>query len=502
MDKLQACDSQYRAGPAPTAPVPPVDRGRGHTDVVAPTREPWSPLRRAAVLGVLAALGAGALLTVGRYWTAYPDDAFITMRVARSIADGHGWTYNVAQHSNPATSSLQTMLLAAGYAIAGHMFAVANVLFALTAGLAAGAASLLVPARRGWLVASGVVLFFASPLVQATKGLEATLFAALCLVALAAHVHDRERMLGVALALLVICRPDGALFALVIVAWRVVESRRLPIVTIVTAAAVALPMQVAIALATHAAFPNSFAAKVAQGRSGLWGSDRFFPSFALRLRQLDSMHWFELAAVLAVIGVVVHFRDTDVRRWAAPLLAGTAAHYVVYGSLKVPGYHWYYAPELLAVAMLAGVGVWTLTRTPVVTLASLAVAIALLSPRTPGPTKPEYVALGKWLAAHTQPRDRVAATEIGIIGWYSHRPIIDYLGLLDTRAAHDLEHHRLTAWLSRTRPDYWVVHEPSWIFETPGLHTQLFRDHYRLVDVPTEITRAGDQEVFVYHRVD
>ena len=41
-----------------------------------------------------------------------------------------------------------------------------------------------------------------------------------------------------------------------------------------------------------------------------------------------------------------------------------------------------------------------------------------------------YSALGKWLDANLPPEASVGALEVGIIGYYSHRSMVDFAGLI------------------------------------------------------------------------
>ena len=51
---------------------------------------------------------------------------------------------------------------------------------------------------------------------------------------------------------------------------------------------------------------------------------------------------------------------------------------------------------------------------------------------------------------------------------------------LDNRDVPALKRRDLTSWLARDRPDYWIVHGPTWPFER-AMATPEFKDHYRQV---------------------
>ena len=41
-----------------------------------------------------------------------------------------------------------------------------------------------------------------------------------------------------------------------------------------------------------------------------------------------------------------------------------------------------------------------------------------------------YRAAGEWLQENTSPEDKVGAMEVGIIGYYARRPMVDFAGLI------------------------------------------------------------------------
>jgi hypothetical protein len=46
-----------------------------------------------------------------------------------------------------------------------------------------------------------------------------------------------------------------------------------------------------------------------------------------------------------------------------------------------------------------------------------------------------YRAAGEWLQENTSPEDKVGAMEVGIIGYYARRPMVDFAGLIQPDVA-------------------------------------------------------------------
>ncbi|MCB0334531.1 MAG: hypothetical protein KDD55_13590, partial [Bdellovibrionales bacterium] len=78
-------------------------------------------------------------------------------------------------------------------------------------------------------------------------------------------------------------------------------------------------------------------------------------------------------------------------------------------------------------------------------------------------------AIGTWLAQNTPQEAKIATAEIGALGWYSKRYMIDILGLVTPGNSQRLKDQKLSEWLSHYEPDFLVVHDPPWPLEEPSL---------------------------------
>jgi hypothetical protein len=152
------------------------------------------------------------------FWDYSIDDAFITFRYSRNLADGYGLVFNPGGDVVEGYSNFLWMLILALVSLAGlpiYLLAkILGVICTLTAGLVyflvgrkleidltalAGAGFLLAPVTAFWAV----------------SGLELGLHAMLLALALYAYLC-RSRFLWPLLALLVVSRPEGAALALII----------------------------------------------------------------------------------------------------------------------------------------------------------------------------------------------------------------------------------------------------------------------------------------------
>jgi hypothetical protein len=209
-----------------------------------------------AGLGALLALGVARAVQLA--WVC--DDSFISLRYAENLVAGHGLVYNPGERVEGYTNLLWTLLLAALLRAGVDPIRAAEL-----PGIAAWAGLVGVLARESWRrsrgpgraflpLAAGLTLVCDDFQVWATGGLETSLFG---LLAVAGLLATRERggdparpwLAGTLLALAVLTRPDGLLFAAAGVAsWWIPRDRCAPAVRRRAALATGLPVAAVLAV--------------------------------------------------------------------------------------------------------------------------------------------------------------------------------------------------------------------------------------------------------------
>jgi hypothetical protein len=189
------------------------------------------------------------------------------------------------------------------------------------------------------------------------------------------------------------------------------------------------------------------------------------------------------------------------RRWLL-VLKWTALYFLVYSVLGVTRYFWYYAPLLPGFTVLIGLGSWVIQRwlqrfkglrfpkrfsTILTLLVVLALALMqvgdLLELRENADNRYNiYRAVGEWLQANTLPDAKVGALEVGIIGFYAKRPMVDFAGLIQPQVSNQLSldatYQDAAVWASnRYQPDYLVLFSSAF----PRLRRDYVAERCRLV---------------------
>jgi hypothetical protein len=437
--------------------------------------------RTAAALFFAALAGA---ITV-RFWQFGVDDSYIAYRIAENIAGGQGWVYNTGERINGSTSPLWTFVLAAGASF-GRVEPVAH---AATGFCLAALGFLWWRLTSRWLGARvalrGGLLLLTHLLVLLSIGMETPLYLAFGLLSILAFNSGHSVGLGLALGGLCLARPDGVLLACVLLCLALARDRAFPWKAGLTMAAPLIAWSVFSWWYFGSFFPNTLAAKMAQGRSGLaslWmGPISWLPLFAKgALFWLYNLH-DKLALALmfpcALAGLLL------LRSWrpsTTVLVVWGALHLLAYSILKVPHYHWYYGPVLLAFLALLLRGfrgileaAWRRSRFLGATVVLLGLAVPCSqvmraysgSRSLPEPRHAVYKQIALWVRENTRPDFSVAAAEIGVIGYFAERRIIDMLGLIHREGPAAIRAGRVDWWLKRYRPDLAVAHHPPWPYE-------------------------------------
>ncbi len=432
------------------------------------------------------AAGMAALLFLFlRHW-GY-DDPYITYRYADNLRLGLGFVYNPGERVLSTTTPLWTLLLAAMRNPWLDMPVLANALSALSAAL--GALGLFSLARRwrtpwaGWTALAVYPLF---PLLLSTTGSETPLYLALGIWAVVAYAWERYTWSGFLLALTALARPDGILLAGVLGAdylWGCCRSQKrqpperesvprgIPWGAL---AALGIPLALWSAFSLRYfgnPLPVTLAAKQAQARMSI---SRDFLEGLPRVLGWYARHPYLLLAALALGGIV--FLGKTRSRWAL-FAAWPVLYFAAYAVLGVSSYFWYYTPLVPGFVILAGLGAEGLLRLPALRQyrpgAALLLALAVLPwmgyaltqmPQHNDKRLDAYRAAGVWLRENTPPDASVGMLEVGIIGYYARRPVVDFAGLIQPEVAaqmHAESSYQDTAlWaVERYHPDYLLLHD-------------------------------------------
>ena len=383
------------------------------------------------------------------------DDAYITYRYARNLAAGEGMVYNAGEKVEGYSNTAWVLLAAA--TIRGG-----NDPLPVTQGVAVvcGLIALLVSWRLSRLLWPDIGLaaviapwFLAlTPVLtrHATSGLETNAFAAAVGLSLLIALEPaggwfRRLVLVIALLATILLRPEGSALALLILLMAR-GGGRLDRISVLVVLVVFLGFHAWRLVWFGSLLPNTFHAKLTGGFA------------ALRPGLHHALDFVRETGGAALVGFTLAlFLVPGSKRVRAAIVAVVLLQTAV---VVAAGGDWMYhyrllAPvmPLLAATLAAGAGataagVGRATGHPLVAggvvAAVLAIAVmntgmierevareVMPSVQQGGYLTQSYRNLGRWLQDNTPDDALVAVSDIGAVGWYSDRRILDMLGLID-----------------------------------------------------------------------
>ncbi len=211
-----------------------------------------------------------ALVAIGIRLVSGPhpiDDAYITFRYARNLAEGHGLVYNPGERVLGTSTPLYALVLAS---LAAGLGADRLPHYALWVNaISGGVASILVFRLASKLglapLTAGLtgMLQALSPLSirYALGGMEICLTTALLLGSYSAHLEGRNIWRAIFGTIVVFSRLDAALAIALFIAFELLRNRRIPWTTLGMVAAAIIPAAIAAEIAYGSALPQSVLAK-------------------------------------------------------------------------------------------------------------------------------------------------------------------------------------------------------------------------------------------------
>jgi hypothetical protein len=442
------------------------------------------------------------------------DDAFITMRIARNLASGAGFVYNVGERVQASSSPLWACVCAAIWALSpgSHAMRVAQVLGGLCD---AGAAALLVLLVRGPLAPDSAPqlvriqppapeagallagLFYAglSTVVPiATGGLETGFYVLLHAAALWLLSNRRWSAAAGLGGIAILTRPDGVWLASVVLLFSWIERRRFPRLQFALTTAIVAPYLLFAQLYYGQIIPQTVLAKDLFQRSALTG----WLSLGQKWFWGSAGQW--VFGAMFLTGAVATLRKHRDQRPVTLWLAGFVAAFSTFGSW----WPWYWPPAMFGYALLGGLGFnillewvarpesFTLLRRVSWSFAILIFAVVgLKTLAITGNNRvqmqraiPHLVHVGQRVDELSSQGDIVMTEPLGIIGFNSRRTFYDYPGLAAPNVSRVLKElgkpvpHRpddpvvMRYLLVRVRPTVLVLREEEYqTLDTAGVLT-------------------------------
>ena len=458
--------------------------------------------RRRALAIIACVLGAATLAAFALSDRAGPvDDAWISYRYARNLAEGHGLAFNLGEPTQGSSTPLLVAVLALartlGLDIPSSARALAVVsLFGLA--LLAFASLSRGGSRAMGLVAASLVLTHVDLVGAATNGMETLPYVVTVLAALELWARGYVQPAFAVSAIGVLLRLDGLAVPAALALASIALVRKVPWRGLAWPVAAGLGWSSLAWALFGDPLPSSWIAK--QGHTGQ------------RFVSLDILQrWIEGSALHLAIGSFALLAVWRLRARPGPdswlLLRRVVAtalfcaiHASAFALARIEIYAWYVTPLHAASALLAAHG-WALMRREggfqrALAPAALGLYLVLALTGHMGTVQchpdVERRRAAREAATHIPSDALVAAGAIGAIGWYHRGPVLDVMGLTSARmralgarvapdATDGIDYYRrvLPVVLERERPPYVFV-DPVIAGAPPALEER----YRRIVEVP------------------
>jgi arabinofuranosyltransferase len=380
------------------------------------------------------------------------DDAYITYRYARNLAQGVGFVYNANERVLGTTTPLFTLVLAAGaYVSQQDVVTVSLVVGLLSLWVGTGVLYQLGRAHSKTLGLAVALVYVTNPLLSQFVGMESYFLVCLLLLGIWAYVGRRLRLAALLCGLLVLVRFEMFLLPGVLAVVEFRSRRRLPywlwpgLVPVLLWMLFAWPQFGSL-------IPLSVSAKLSASRVPFpVGAAVFAYIFT---SQFPPAFVIIVLSVMGIMGALVLRRLPS--RYHVIILFGLL--YFCLASTVAGSFPWYYAPLLPAFAVMVVGGVqiaselpgavrpawdaqqrdWLARRLRWPIIAGV-VAIQLVFWRDNYELRQHqmydhrYVLFqeaAQWLNENAAPHQTLAVGEIGYLGYYSDVTIIDLSGLV------------------------------------------------------------------------
>jgi hypothetical protein len=428
------------------------------------------------------------LITVGLFGlfnnTAY-DDPYITYRYASNLAAGQGFVYNAGERVLSTTTPLQVLVLAGFSFLWSDIPKLAVLTGSLSLALAALALWDLFQASKlptsAWIAVVFLPIF---PQVFMTLGGELPLYLALGIGAFACYFRRRYYWASLCAALVALARPDGLLISLFLgLHFLLIERKPIPRKAIWLFLVIQGLWWGFAWVYFSSPLPVTLFTKHQQGL--MLTSELFVPGFISMLRNYTRNGGYWLEALLAGLGLFLTVRK---KRFINLLLLWTGVYFLAYWLLSVSRSYWYYTPLVPGFIACMGLGVESIlnssrqeqylfrririNRWMILFLVMLSLFFSAGTQlynlyriwSNPDRRYQPYREIGEWLAHNTPPDASVGTLEIGIIGYYSHRSVVDFAGLIQpdvaTRMSSETSYADTALWaVEKYHPTYLVLHD-------------------------------------------
>jgi hypothetical protein len=401
------------------------------------------------------------------------DDPFITYRYAENLANGNGFIYNQGEKILSTTTPFFAILLAAlkNPFIDIPKVAIIVSLLSVSAG---GLAIWMILKKFGLNFASwyGLILYSLFPAVINTTSSETPLYIALGLFSIYFFIEEKHIPSSILSGLLVITRPDGVLLPFILVLYYFSKEKKINFKFIIGAGIIICLWFGFAWFYFGNPLPVTLMVKQSQGEMAI--SQLFPAGFIGLLKNYAQNKVYWIYFIISLLGIAKLSKKQYLPLWI--IVSWNALYFLAYTVLGVTRYFWYYAPLVPTFVLLSALGFEWLShlKNPkfryltYLLILFATISFQFIGLRNLSTNKDKrieiYKEIGTWISDNTPPESKIGVLEVGIIGFYSDRTMVDFAGLIQPDVAKQMKntstYQETSIWaINMSQPDFVILHE-------------------------------------------
>jgi len=416
----------------------------------------------------------GILFLLFRTWTY--DDPFITYRYSQNLVNGKGLVFNENERILSTTTpffalSLALLSLLFNFRIEIPTFAIWISILSLPVG---GIVlwKIFRKLRMFYAAWIGLILYPVFPLLITTISSEIPLYLTFGLISIYFVLEEKYKTASLFSGLLIVTRPDGLILAGLLTIFLFVKHKKLPLSYLGILALIGIAWFGFAWLYYGNPLPVTLFVKQSQAKMNI--SQSFASGFVNLMNIYKKFLIYWLYSFLFIIGSFLILQTKKIL--LILILIWSGLFFFSYVALVVSRYFWYYAPLVPAfiISIAAAFELFLFIKNKnfrILSFVLLSVIIfgvhlskVIQLSHQIDARIPIYTEIGKWIAENTPKDSTIGVLEVGIIGYYSDRKMIDFASLIRPEVAIQMKaettYQDTAVWvLENLHPDFMVLRE-------------------------------------------
>ncbi|MBV6880918.1 hypothetical protein NG800_012860 [Epilithonimonas ginsengisoli] len=431
------------------------------------------------------------------------DDTLIYARYIKNFALGFGLVYNKDELFNGLTSPLYTYI----NLLINSLFKIQNqILLNNSIGYVFISLSIIVIYKilerlsLNKVMIACILILYSLSNVYLFLGMETGLYLFLIFLLFYSFLFEKYLLYFIVCSFLVITRTEGVFFIVTTAILFLYEKR-----TLQNSFMLYISMSF-IVLIAHYGFnlyyygnvlPDSSKAKVYHGMSKFWGNQYDFIGGTLDLITYNykSRNLFKYLYFFILLFIPISLILKKKNTFDYYLILSCLFLVSFYLYFNVPLYTWYVTPLIFAKIyfLVTGIGFFAnrFVRPEknkrnfaifVVVIISFSFILnynnKYINSHNKGAVQREkdYFRISEWILDNTKADESIGTAEIGIIGYFTNRKVVDLCGLVSKDNAYFLSKRDIDSWITKHEPTYILFHNPNWEIETdiPNKHKNYY----------------------------